>query len=380
MVDTEEILGLAFIFLGSFLVVGVNALAVLLNEVPLLQMMQARFMLQLVLVLTLTMILRVWDYKINLLGETGKRHLLAMRSLSWMTGMGCLWGALRRLPIGEATSIIFFYPVLAGFLANQILQEKLGLRFYCQAVASSLGVLLVLNPLGGKAQELDYIGVALALASCCCLAVSAIISRMLKGLHPLGIQIWQDSLAALVFMPLYQLLMGSSMDVSSWDHNNLTLLVMFTSAGLVASCLYIAGFTMASTSKSVLFVYMEVPCSFLMQTIFFQQPLAPISALGASLIAGSAVIRLLLEMKDLRDAHLPVQKRTPTQDYASLLLEKIPDEDDDWSEEGMLSRCVSPTYGSTTLSEGFVRAVTEPRNEPGDVTDPQVVKRSATLC
>ena len=85
--------------------------------------------------------------------------------------------ALQRLPVAEATAILFVAPLIVVVMAGPFLRERVGRTGWAAVVAGFIGVLLIARPGGG----LDAVGVALAFTTAAATATYQLLSRMLAG-------------------------------------------------------------------------------------------------------------------------------------------------------------------------------------------------------
>lgn len=290
------------ITLGVQCSVLANTSAKLLAGIPLLQLMQMRFLLQWVCSFSCALCLRLRGEEIYLTGFPGCRLRLAGRAVFVAGALGCLWMAVRLLPVGEATAIVYLHPVACGLLAWQFLGEDLNKPFWMQAGASFVGVSIVADawallgagpPPGGHL----YLGVSLAVSSCFCFACDNALVRGLPAVHPLEVQVFSDSILGLIFMPIVLLASGAGEDWSSWGGREVGLLAAFTAFGLSTSFLAIMGFRLAPASKAALFMYLEVPSAFAMQIFVFEAPLRVNALVGALLITAASLLRLVYELR-----------------------------------------------------------------------------------
>lgn len=76
-----------------------------------------------------------------------KRPILhTVRSLILLLGSFFFIGALTRIPLAEATSLVFTAPLIVTALSALILHEKVGLRRWIAIVIGFVGVLVILRP------------------------------------------------------------------------------------------------------------------------------------------------------------------------------------------------------------------------------------------
>lgn len=251
--------------------------------------------------------LKLFGRDIHIFGPPGCRWFLLFYATAYTVALMALWCALRYLPIGEATAIVYLHPVVCGLLAHVLLKEPLGSLFWMQATISCIGVALVANVYGviiGTSDSIDrggFIGKGLALVSCMCFASAHCVVRFMPRCHPLEVQVFTDSLIALVAMPVVLHLSGVAGDWDMWTQTQAMLLVIFSAFGLATSFLAITGFKMAPATIAALFMYLEVPTSFAVQVMFFGQVPGMAAVSGATLITVAAITRLVYEANRSRD-------------------------------------------------------------------------------
>lgn len=318
----REILGLLVIVFAVNCSVLANTFAKILSAVPVCQLMQARFLLQWCCSISFSLILKSRGHAINVTGVPGYKWLLAGRAIAFACAIGAMWCALRLLPVGRATAIVYLHPIVCGILARQFLSETLGHAFWIQAAVSCLGVCLVASaqdsssPSSFSEWSEEFQGVALATFACFCFAIGNCLVRLLPGAHPLEVQVYTDSFIGLIVMPVLLVASGSVYDWTSWNTDRVVKLCCFTAFGLGTSFLAINGFKMAPATKAALFMYVEVPIAFAMQVLFFGESPTGQTILGAACITLAAIARLFYEFF--------VASQTPTEAKVSSLDHRRP--------------------------------------------------------
>lgn len=155
--------------------------------------------------------------------------------------------------------------------------------------------------MGSEDSSISGLGKMLIFASCMCFASGNCIVRLMPRCQPLEVQVFTDSVIALVAMPVLLCVTGSfAIDVSVWNAEHLLLLAVLPVFGMCTSVLTISGFKMAPASIAALFMYLEVPSSFSVQVLFFREIPGLTAVCGAALISIAAVARLLYEARRTR--------------------------------------------------------------------------------
>jgi drug/metabolite transporter (DMT)-like permease len=153
------------------------------------------------------------------------------RTAIGMTGMVTMFGAIRLLPLTEATTLNFTAPVFATILATIFLGERPGLLRWGAVFTGFLGVVLLVHPQNGF--SLSLLGTALALCGAMVVAIlSILIRQMARTEAPTTIAFW---FTALSLPPL-----GIAMIGNAAPHDAMTwLLIVLTGVmgGLAQICL-----------------------------------------------------------------------------------------------------------------------------------------------
>jgi drug/metabolite transporter (DMT)-like permease len=109
--------------------------------------------------------------------QTQRIDLVLVRASCLAVASMCLTLALQRMPVAEASAIVFLSPMLVVLMAGPVLQEHVGRFAWLAATAGFIGVLLIARPGGG----LDAVGVVLALCAATMNAIYQLLSRVLAS-------------------------------------------------------------------------------------------------------------------------------------------------------------------------------------------------------
>jgi drug/metabolite transporter (DMT)-like permease len=107
--------------------------------------------------------------------RTKRTSLVLVRGACLATASLCVASALQRMPIAEATSIVFLSPLLVLLLAGLVLGERVGALGWIAALMGFAGVLLIARPGSG----LDPMGTVFALGAVVSTAAYQLLSRVL---------------------------------------------------------------------------------------------------------------------------------------------------------------------------------------------------------
>lgn len=109
---------------------------------------------------------------------------LLLRGFFGFVGLTCVYFAVTRLPLAEATVIQYLHPVLTALLAALFLSEMVAASLVLSLALSLVGVLLVARPaaiFGGAAAELDPLGLAAAFGGALFSAIAYVLVRRLSS-------------------------------------------------------------------------------------------------------------------------------------------------------------------------------------------------------
>jgi drug/metabolite transporter (DMT)-like permease len=109
--------------------------------------------------------------------RTKRTGLVLVRAVCLATASLLFALALQRVPVAEATAVLFVAPLLVVMMAGPVLRERVGVAGWASVVAGFVGILLIARP-GGS---LDAAGVALAFGAASMTAAYQLLSRLLAG-------------------------------------------------------------------------------------------------------------------------------------------------------------------------------------------------------
>lgn len=135
--------------LGILLMLGFCILAplgdgtakVLGARIPLAELLAVRFAVQAAILLPL-----VWAAGTTLALPARALRLVAVRTALHVAGIGCMFAALRHLPLADAVAIAFVMPFIMLFLGWLVLGEQVGARRIGAAAVGFAGTMMVVQP------------------------------------------------------------------------------------------------------------------------------------------------------------------------------------------------------------------------------------------
>jgi drug/metabolite transporter (DMT)-like permease len=109
--------------------------------------------------------------------RTQRTGLVLVRAACLATASLLFALALKRVPVAEATAVLFVAPLLVVMMAGPVLHERVSAAGWASVVAGFVGILLIARP-GGS---LDAVGVTLAFGAAAMTAAYQLLSRLLAG-------------------------------------------------------------------------------------------------------------------------------------------------------------------------------------------------------
>ena len=164
------------------------------TEVPVLQIVAARFGVQVVILIPMAIMMGV---AMRPTARDGVRHL--MRGLMLLLATFCFFSAIRYMPIANAMAIFFVEPFILTLMGGLLLGEQVGPRRITACVIGFIGALFVIQP---SFQELGFVAL-LPLGTAVTFAAYMILTRTMSDRqHPIALQAYTALGASLLILPL----------------------------------------------------------------------------------------------------------------------------------------------------------------------------------
>lgn len=214
--------------------------------------------------------------------------LQMVRAMLLVFSLGCLFTALRYLPLAEATSISFAAPLFVTALSAPLLGERVGPHRWAAVVCGLAGVLVIIRP--GVA--VMHWAAVLPLISAVSFALYQILTRVLSRTD--------DLLPTLLFTGIGGALLTTPGALLVWSPPSgvqwLTMILMgFGGAG--AHLCIVRAFTLSPASLLAPFNYTRLLWAIVAGFLVFGDLPDAFTLLGGALIAGSGIYVALRERR-----------------------------------------------------------------------------------
>ncbi len=253
-------------------------------EVPVLQILSARFGIQALLLLPLALAL-------GHAMRPGRREigLHLVRALLILFATGCFFTALRFMPMANAIAIFFVEPFILTLMGGLFLGEDVGPRRIAASLVGFGGALFVIKP---SFSDLGAVAL-LPLVTAFCFALYMVLTRtMAARSHPIALQGYTALAAMLFIAPAMIFAEGSGYPALDpvWP----SAFAMFTLAGVgivsTVSHLFVSfALRLAPAATIAPLQYLEIVSATALGMAFFGDVPDRYTILGATIIVGSGL-------------------------------------------------------------------------------------------
>ena len=288
-------------FLGVLFMLGFCVLAplgdavakLLGGSVALLVLLLARFAVQAAVLLPLS---RATDRSLRLPPGTGPRVWL--RTALHIAGIGCMFSALRHLPLADALAIAFVMPFIMLLLGHLVLGEEVGRPRLIACAVGFLGTLLVIQPnfveTGWPA--LLPLGVAVIFA------LFMLVTRQIaRAIDPVALQAVSGAQGVVLLLPLVLM----SGPVSLPEGSALWLLLLLGLLGTGAHLLMTWSLKLAPAATLAPMQYLEIPFGTAIGWLIFRDLPNGLAAVGICVTVGAGLYIIARERRLSRRPDAP---------------------------------------------------------------------------
>ncbi len=200
-----------------------------------------------------------------------------LRSLSLLGATGAAYFALKHIPLGDATAIFFFAPVLVTVLSAVFLKEAVTLKDILLVLLGFCGVLIIIQP---ASAGFNWIKLT-PLFSALMLAIYLLMTRVLQT---------KDRESATLFYSTFIGAIGLSLLVPfAWTIPNYIEASVMISMGVLGALghfLLIKAFSFATASNLSPFLYSQLIFASILSVVLFGDTLTVGFVSGALLLVG----------------------------------------------------------------------------------------------
>ena len=254
------------------------------NEVPVLQIVAARFGVQVVILIPMAIMMGV---AMRPTARDVVGHL--MRGLMLLLATFCFFSAIRYMPIANAMAIFFVEPFILTLMGGLLLGEQVGPRRITACVIGFIGALFVIQP---SFQELGFVAL-LPLGTAVTFAAYMILTRTMSDRqHPIALQAYTALGASLLILPLIIGFEGTNNPWLDPVWPSEFAIMALLAVGILATISHLllsVALKLAPTATIAPLQYLEIAGSVAVGYILFQDFPDSLTWLGIAIIVGSGL-------------------------------------------------------------------------------------------
>lgn len=292
----RPILGIALMLGFCVLAPLGDALAKMLGAtIPLGQLVLVRFGVQAALLIPLVLLYNIpWQWSARVW------RLVALRTLLHILGIGCMFTALRFMPLADTVAIAFVMPFIMLLLGHFVLGEEVGPHRIIACAVGFIGTLLVIQPNFLSVGWVALLPVAVAVI----FALFMLTTRQIaKEVDPIALQAVSGVIAMGMMAPV--LALGLVMDVAPLsliapDGREWSMLAAIGVLGTLAHLLMTWSLRFAPSATLAPMQYLEIPVATVVGFVLFSELPNTLAAAGITLTVAAGVYIVLREQATAR--------------------------------------------------------------------------------
>ncbi|MEC5293121.1 MULTISPECIES: DMT family transporter [unclassified Aurantimonas] len=268
--------GILLTILAGITFASTDALGKQLTELlPVLQVLWARYVFQ-----TLLMMAYLSSKSGTQFLYTNYPLLQTVRGVTLLGATLLMYFALANMPLADATSVLFFSPILVTLLSVVFLKEPIGVHRIAAVVAGFSGVLLIVQP-GFESTSLYLL---LPLGAACLHATYLLLTRQLSGVEERDSTQFNTTAVGAIIL--------STLVLPVWETPSpsvFALLGIFGVIGTLGHVCLVSAFAHAPASLLSPFLYSQVLFASILSLLWFGDPLRLSMLLGTTILVGSGL-------------------------------------------------------------------------------------------
>ena len=275
--DNFPALAITLILLTGFVLAGMDATAKYLAlEVPIAMVIWGRYFFHTVITFS------IYAGKTRSLSflRTRKPGLQLIRAAALFGATSCMYVAITRMQLGDASAIQFLAPVLVTALSGLLLGEHVGPRRWAAVLFGFIGVLLVARPGSGV---LGWAAL-LPLMTAGLLAVYLLMTRIIRGQDDAATTTFYSTAVGAFVLSALVPFFWQSLSPLQWG-----LMITMGSAGAIGHFMLIKAFFSAEASMLAPFTYAQVVAAILWGLLIFGDVPSGWTIAGALVVSGSGL-------------------------------------------------------------------------------------------
>jgi len=299
--------------IAAALTFGFVALIIKSNPLPTLLAVEARFFISWLFCICFMLRSRS-ERTLNWFGPPKIRWRIVLRGCLTYTFVIARWAALPLAPLGDCTAIVYCGPLMTSALSRVLLREKMPVVLPVQALLALTGMCLILQPpwlvraFGANPPSLsdDVItGYHFAVIAMINVAFIPIVTNQTKEASWIEVEHVTCFLASFVLNPIAicsKHLAGAVLgfaDVGKTVYTmwGVVIIVVAALGSFAGEAMQTRGYQIAEPGKAVMFRYLELPFSYLLQCVATDNPISLSAGIGGILAGLSCVLGAVVQIR-----------------------------------------------------------------------------------
>jgi len=212
-------------------------------------------------------------------------RLTAIRTVLHIAGIGCMFTALRYLPIADAIAIAFVMPFIMLLLGKYVLGEEIGPHRLSASIIGFLGTLLVIQPNFAAVGAPALLPLAVAVI----FALFMLVTRqMAKEVDPISLQAMSGLMGSAVLIPV-ALFLRPDTGLIPPSPADWPLLIALGTLGTLAHLLMTWSLRFAPAATLAPMQYLEIPFATLIGWAIFNDLPNGLASAGIAVTIGAGL-------------------------------------------------------------------------------------------
>lgn len=317
---TTQVQG-TLLIVASAMTFSVVALMIKRNPLPTAWAVQARFLISWGMCSCFMLRYRS-EHALNWFGPVEIRWRLVLRGCLTYAFVMSWWAALPRAPLGDCTAIVYCGPLLTNLLSRVVVGERVSVFFPVQAVLALAGMCLIVQPQWlvrsfglsiPSASDDTMTGYQLVTVAMIIVAFIPVVTFQTKTASWIEVEHVTCFLASFVFNPV-AICFKYFADVEPVAEHvfagvgktvfpvwAMVIIVVAALGSFLAESMQTRGYQIAEPGKAVMFRYLEIPCSYLLQCVATDNPISLSAGIGAILTVLSCLLGAIAQIRSSRE-------------------------------------------------------------------------------
>ena len=212
----------------------------------------------------------------------GKNYkILILRGITGTVALFCVYEAIQRFSLSEATVIQYLFPIFTTLLASFLISEHVGKKLIFAIVLGFGGVYIILGlPFLNPDSSFNTISVLIAISGAFLSGLAYVLVRLASNMN-------ESPYVIMFYFPLFTIPLSFPFAYSAWispSFNNWIALLLIGICAQIGQTFLTFGYKLLPASKAAPTSYIQVPFSALAGAVIFYENISYNFILGSIII------------------------------------------------------------------------------------------------